>query len=259
MESIHNFRDFGGYKTQNGLLLKKGMLYRSGSLANASENDLKKLSSLGIKTICDLRTHQERNREPDRIPENSLIKAIHIPIKVTKHDESGFITRLFSLLIGKARRINYDEVLTEVYQEYIIDFRVELSTIIKLASESSYLPILIHCAGGKDRTGLSCSLIQLLLGMPLDLVMQDYLLSNDYLHEFKVEMLKRLKVFSYFGISPQKFYPLLEARKEYLEAAFNQVRNDYGTVDDYAREGLGFSDEDRLRLNQALLSRVVFS
>jgi protein-tyrosine phosphatase len=102
-------------------------------------------------------------------------------------------------------------------------------------------------------------LIQLLLGMPLDLVMQDYLLSNDYLREFKVEMLKRLKVFSYFGISPQKFYPLLEARKEYLEAAFNQIRNDYGTVDDYAREGLGFSDEDRLRLNQALLSRVVFS
>jgi protein-tyrosine phosphatase len=60
MEAINNFRDFGGYKTQNGMRLKKGLLYRSGELSQATDADLAHLASLGIKTICDLRSEDER-------------------------------------------------------------------------------------------------------------------------------------------------------------------------------------------------------
>lgn len=253
MEKIHNFRDFGGYKTKNRLIIKKGMLFRSGSLANASDNDLKKLSLLGIKTIIDLRTKKERNNNPDRIPGNSAIKSIHIPIKVTTHDESAFIWQLLSLLFGKARNIDYGEAMKQVYQEYVTDFGSEFSEIIRLVSESSNLPILIHCAGGKDRTGFACSLIQLILGVPVETMIHNYLKTNEYLHEAKDEFRNRLKKFSFFGISIEKFVPIFEARREYLEAAFNQISSDFGSVDNYVRDELGFSDEDRLRLKDLLL------
>lgn len=255
LESIHNFRDFGGYKTQNGLMLKRGLLYRSASLERASDNDLKKLSALGIQTIIDLRTNKEKQKNPDRSPENSPLKFIHIPIKVKMHNESGFIWQLLSLLFGKARKIDYHEAMKVIYREYITNFRSQFSEIIMLVSDSRNLPLLIHCVGGKDRTGFACSLIQLILGVPVETVMHDYLKTNDHSHELKDEIQKRLKKFSSFGVAIEKFFPLLEARKEYLEAAFNQMRNDFGTVDDYIRDGLNFSDEDRLNLKDLLLEK----
>ncbi|MCI0494201.1 tyrosine-protein phosphatase [candidate division KSB1 bacterium] len=255
IESINNFRDFGGYKTQNGKRIKQGLLYRSASLERESDDDLKKLSALGIQTIIDLRTYKEKQKNPDRSPENSHLKFIHIPIKVKMHNESGFLWQLLSLLFGKARKTNYHEAMKEIYREYITDFRSQFSEIIKLTSESRNLPLLIHCVGGKDRTGFACSLIHLMLDIPVDLVMQDYLQTNDYSHEIKDEIQKRLKKFSFFGISIAKFLPLFEARKEYLEAAFGQIKNDFGAVDDYVREGLNFSGEARQRLKDLLLDK----
>ena len=81
MNSIHNFRDFGGYQTENGACLKKGLLYRSGDLSKATKADLKKISALGIKTICDLRSVRERQMEPDRFPDAEPITFFNIPMR----------------------------------------------------------------------------------------------------------------------------------------------------------------------------------
>ncbi len=256
METIYNFRDFGGYKTRDGSVVKRGMLFRGACLAKASDKDCRKLSLLGIKTVCDLRTHRERADKPDCIPIDPDVKSVHVPIKVKNHHESGFLSQLLSLAFGRARRLNYAEALKETYQEYVTDFRPELSGIMRLVADSSNLPILIHCTGGKDRTGFVCAVIQSALGMPVELVIRDYLLTNDYLHEFRIQMLKRLSIFSLFGVSRRKFLPLFEARREYLEAAFDQIRNDYGTVEDYIQAGLGFSDDDKSRLSRVLLEKV---
>ncbi len=256
MEKIFNFRDFGGYETQNGSRVKKGLLYRSGSLAKASEADWQRLSALGIKTICDLRTRRERESQPDRLPDEARIKAIHLPIKVTHHDESSFVSRLFSLTLGKARKADFGQIAQEIYRELVTDFRAEFAEIIKLSADPANLPLLIHCTAGKDRTGIACGLIQLALEVPLESVKQDYLLSNHYLHGFKVAMLQKLRPFALFGVSKEKFLPLLEVRPEYLAAALDQISQDYGTVDDYFRQGLGLADEDRVRLNQLLLEET---
>jgi protein-tyrosine phosphatase len=256
MEKIFNFRDFGGYETQNGSRVKKGLLYRSGSLSNASEADWQKISALGIKTICDLRTHRERERQPDHIPDEACIKAIHLPIKVTHHNESGFMARLFSLTFGSARNLNYGQVAREIYQELVTDFRPEFLEIIQLAADPDNLPILIHCTAGKDRTGIACGLIQLILDVSPELVRQDYLLSNYYLYEFRMEILQKLRPFAFFGVRQEKFLPLLEVHPEYLAAALEQISRDYGTTDNYIRQGLGLTDEDRGRLKQLLLEET---
>lgn len=253
MESIHNFRDFGGYKTLNGSMIKKGLLFRSGSLANISDDDMLQLSELGIRTICDLRSSREKRDQPGTIPDNWGGKYFHIPINGGMQPESGYISQLYSLLFGEARKLNFKDVAIQAYRKYVTDFHAEISEIIKLTSVGENLPILIHCTAGKDRTGFACSLIQLLLEVPFELVMQDYLRTNNHLHEFREGILKKLKLLFLIGVPKQKFIPLFEARSEYLGAAYDQIRHDYGTVDDYFREGLGFSDQDRYRLNNLLI------
>lgn len=256
LKGINNFRDFGDYRTKNGMMVKKGMLYRSGNLTKASDNDLKIFSSIGIKVVCDLRAHKERIKRPDRFPPNSNIKYIHIPIKSKRNNDSGFILNLLSLIFGEARKLDFNELFKEIYQEFVTDFSPEFSKIIKLVADSNNLPILIHCTGGKDRTGFACALVQLILGLPLELVMQDYLLTTEYLKEFKNEILNRYRFLSIFGISRKRFLPFFEARKEYLEEAFDQIKKDYGTVEDYIKKGLGINDKLYQKLHSTLIVNI---
>jgi len=253
LQGAFNFRDFGGYDIQNGSKIKPGLLYRSESLARLTDSDLKKIESLGIKIVCDLRTHDEVKKEPDRLPNNSGIKSIHIPMKSKWHHELGILPTIFSLVTGKARKMDFEKVLIEIYREFVTDFNHEFSTILKLFTDSNNLPILIHCKGGKDRTGFACALIQLLLEMPLELVDQDYLLTNKCFEKIKDEFMDRFKYLSIFGVTKEKLLPFFEARKQYLEAAFDQIKMDYGTVNDYTERGLSFLAEDIIKLKNNLL------
>ena len=256
MDTIENFRDFGGYKSHNGARLKSGILFRSGCLDEASDDDLEKLASIGIKTICDLRTDQERNQKPDRMPVNSSVKLIHIPISGSMQDEVENISRLSPWLSGKVRKANYAEIARRTYTEYVTDFKAEFAEALKLFTDSNNLPILIHCTAGKDRTGFSCALVQLTLGVPFEIVIQDYLLSNDHLEKLKAETSQRLRVPTMLGFPVDKFLPLIESRKEYIEAAIAQINSDYQGIENYVRQGLGLSDEDVLKLNRFLIEKL---
>ena len=160
MKTIHNFRDFGGYSTQNGLRIRQGLLYRSGNLAHASEQDLTAIASLGIKTIFDLRIAAEIINDPDKIPVHAKIKAFNIPRQPIRESESRSIKQLLSMMFGKECKIDYLQLAKTMYQSYAIDTLDEFSTILKMIGNSDNLPILVHCTVGKDRTGVVVSIIQ---------------------------------------------------------------------------------------------------
>jgi len=254
MQSIHNFRDFGGYPTRDGAAIKRGVLYRSGSMANACAADLEQLSSLNIRTVIDLRTEKEQERGPDRIPVTAQGHSVHLPIKVSNHIESGYLMHLGSLLKDGIRTFDFARAFIVAYQEYARDFVQEFSEVIRLASDEENLPILIHCTAGKDRTGFACSLIQLILGVPTDLVLYDYLLSNAHLDTFTDETLHRIRFLRFLGLTRERLMPLFEARREFIQAAWNQMNASFGGVQGYVEDGLGFSPVEQTNLRRLLLS-----
>ena len=241
--------------SRNGARLKSGILFRSGSLNEATDDDLKKLASLGINTICDLRTDQERNRRPDRVPANSNLRLIHIPVRGSMQNGAEDASRLYPWLSGKVRRADYTEIAQRTYTEYVTHFQTEFSVMLKLLTDADNLPILIHCTAGKDRTGFSCALVQLALGVPQELVIQDYLRSNENLQRLKAETFRRLRVPARLGFPVDKFLPLIESRKEYIEAAIAQIKNGYQGIENYLRRGLGLTDEDVLKLYKLLIEK----
>ncbi len=118
MESINNFRDFGGYKTQNGTHLKKGLLYRSGDLSKATDADLETIATLGIKTVCDLRSELERRKEPDRVPVAKPLTFFNIPMRPIIDYHGRSLRRLFSLMFGSERKMDYVAESYQAYREY---------------------------------------------------------------------------------------------------------------------------------------------
>jgi protein-tyrosine phosphatase len=256
MDHIYNFRDFGGYPAQNGKLVRKGLLFRSGDLDQASQNDLEDIAALGVRTVVDLRTPQERSESPDRLPSEWEGRVVHLPMKMLATPKSGRLASLYSIVFGEARKLDFEKIALATYQDYVIQYRDELSKILCIVMQTSNLPILIHCTAGKDRTGVVCSLLQIALGVPGESVMQDYLLSNEWLNEYNRAMLKRLRFLNLLGVSNDRFLPLLEARKEYLQAAIDQIENEYGDFWAYLRVGLGFSEEERLNMMELLLQET---
>ena len=248
MESINNFRDFGGYKTQNGTRLKKGLLFRSGDLSRATNSDLDHLTSLGIKTICDLRSEGERQRQPDRIPEAKPFTFFNIPMRPIVDYHARSLRRLFSLMFGRERRTDYVAESNKAYREYATRYLPQLKALFQRISNPENLPALIHCSAGKDRTGVVSSLIQLVLGVSVETAMDDYLKTNGLLNAYTEEIFQRLSKLAYFGVPWKMYTPLFDARSDYLNAALAQVKEEFGAIDEWFRRGLGLSDKEQLAL-----------
>ncbi len=252
-EVIVNFRDAGGLPTAEGREVRRGLLFRSSDPARASVHARSALSSLGIKTICDLRTDREARRNPH--PHEGFVgcRYHHLPMKSRRHDDSGLFLQLLSLIAGRARRYRFEEVMEEVYREYVTDFRPQLSSVVRLAAHASNLPLLVHCTAGKDRTGLAIAIILTALGVRRESVVADYLASNAHLASVRVQVHRRLGRLALFGLDPERVMPLLEARRSYLDAAFREMEETFGGFEAYLHEGLGISSAERGRLQRLFL------
>jgi protein-tyrosine phosphatase len=228
--------------------LKTGLLYRSGDLSQATDADLERLGSLGIRTICDLRSERERQQAPDRVPQARPFTFFNIPMRPIVDYHARSLRRLFSLMFGRERRTDYLDESYKAYREYATSYLPQLRALFERLSHPENLPVLIHCSAGKDRTGVVASLIQLVLGVSPETAIDDYLKSNGLLDAYTQEIFRRLKKLAYFGVPWKMYTPLFDARPTYIEAALAQVRDEFGAIEAWFQRGLGFSERERLAL-----------
>jgi protein-tyrosine phosphatase len=114
------------------------------------------------------------------------------------------------------------------------------------------LPVLFHCTAGKDRAGMFAAALLTVLGVPKDIVIADYLLSNDYYgtEERLAQLAKQ------YGLSLGATRALFGVERSYLEASFDAIDREYGSFDQYRRKALGLSDERLALLKARLLERA---
>jgi len=248
---LYNFRDIGGYKTNNGGIMKKGVLFRSDELSRLSEKDIELFKRLEIKLICDLRTDQERKSKPSKIKSEQGIEIVNISIQ----DKSQEFTRFefFKFLVSKSNSIDFKSIMNDMYHNMAFINCNKLNEVITLLSIQNNLPALIHCTGGKDRTGFISALIQLLVGVPYHVVMEEYLYSN-YLIEPKMKKVeKMIKWMSLFQVSSERIKPMLEVRREYLDDVYNIIIKEYGDIETYLCEACDIKLKSLMDLKNLLL------
>lgn len=252
LQGTHNFRDMGGYTALDGRKMKRGILYRSDELSRLTDLDLEKLRQLGIKTICDLRAPNERNSKPDRIPQDAGFRVIHVPIYPHRKDPNAF-QRWFLLVTARFRNFDTELFMIEYYHRIAFDNAVHIGEILTLFADQNNLPALVHCAGGKDRTGFVAALVQLLAGVPQETVLEDYLLTNRFMEFYNEKTIRKLRRMSLFQASADFLRPVMEARPQYLEQILDEVLNVYGTIEEYLRGACGVSPDSIKALRRLLL------
>jgi protein-tyrosine phosphatase len=121
-----------------------------------------------------------------------------------------------------------------------------------LADDANY-PVLLHCTGGKDRTGFITALVQLLAEVPMELVKQDYLLSNE-LNKIRMKKLERvIRWGTLFQVPTNRLKPIFEVREEYLLEIIDSLIEKYGSIEEYLISGCNIDRETVNKLKQNIL------
>ncbi|MFD3932409.1 tyrosine-protein phosphatase [Streptomyces sp. NPDC058614] len=253
LAAVRNFRDVGGLPTVDGRRVRYGVLFRSGHLAHATEEDAEFLASLGLHTIFDFRNASDQKLEGPDV-ELPGVRNVNLPLtdpadgaEFWKMVRDGDLDQLRALLAdgkGANRMINS-------YRAIVKQRTAEHSQVLHSLAEDS-VPALMHCAAGKDRAGLSIAITLLAVGVEREAIVADYLESNAAHRRYKVHR-SSASASAYSPEVMELLSPLFDARAEYLTAAFETIEETWGGVDAYLEQALRITPELRDRLRERLL------
>nr|WP_256678271.1 tyrosine-protein phosphatase [Pseudomonas sp. PB101] len=232
---MDNFRDVAGtqnaYTTVHDGVMRAGVFYRANAVTPSAE-DLATLNTLGIKANYDLRTDTEVAVKPDA----PLAGASNIHIDII--GEASYQHE--SDLVGSATNGSQVAAMMENSNRGLVSdaaMRNQFGTLLTAMANGDEAA-LFHCTHGKDRTGWAAAMLQSIAGVDNATIMSDYLATNVYTAERVSAELAQLPS----DLQPI-FEPLNFVRASYLQAALDQVTAQYGSMDNYLKQGLGLSQE----------------
>ena len=250
--AVPNLRDLGGWPTRDGQKVRLGLLYRSTELNQLAGADMAAFAALGIRSVYDLRTEAERTAQPDRLPPGTG----YVALDVFKDSADAGPAQLLKVrsdpkaaeeMLGGGRALP----LFESGYRAIVSLSSACDGYHRLFTDlthEEHRPALFHCTTGKDRTGWAAASLLMLLGVPDDLVMREYLLTNDELLPAERPMLDHFRA---LGGDPDLLRPVVGVAPEYLEAALDEMRRRFGTVEAYFTAGLKLDQRAQKALRAA--------
>ena len=222
-----NFRDLGGYPAADGRSIRWRQLFRADGLTRLDEDDCAQLANLALATVIDLRTQGEVEQR-GRFPEEAFeVEYHHLPLTdvlpptedLGRYDEPAFVTSRYRQLFSEGSS--------------------SLARAVDVLAEPGALPAVFHCSAGKDRTGILAALVLGFLGVPRDVIVDDYALSA----EAMIALLERLKQEYADSVEEVERYApaVISVAPETMAAFLDSLRDEHGTFDDLARS-LGVTD-----------------
>lgn len=239
-----NVRDLGGVSTANGQQVRFGLAYRSDDLADLSALDLAELEKRSVQTIVDFRDPKEADARPSRVPRGAAV--VSAPFDRGERTAGEVME---SLIAGQLTREDAHQILLDSYRHIAEIGSPAFAVLIRSIIDHS--PVLFHCAGGKDRTGVATAVIFSILGVDRDQIVEDYMLTNDRLTGQSSTF--QLRLAEYPEESRDVLLALGLAKPDYIELALDVIDGEFGGIEAYAQDRLSLSLAEVDALRELLL------
>ena len=236
LSGASNFRDLGGYQGEGGRHVRWRKLFRSDHLAALTPDDLAAFGALGVTRAFDLRGAAERAAVSYDLPG---VTQYPLPIEPT------VVQRLKDLLEA-GEQVTPEisvELMRHTYRAFVHDNAERFATLFQHLLSSDE-PLVFHCTAGKDRTGFAAALLLEALGVPRDVMMQDYLLTNE---------LYRMPVLDESRTPREVLEVLWRVQASFMDAALHAVDQDFGGMPSYLAQQLNVGQAERRRLESLYL------
>lgn len=239
ISSVSNFRDVA-----IGPKMKKNLLFRCAKLSTLNNEDIVKLENIKPYAIIDFRDPKEIKKAPDNLSDNLFRKYVSLPIS------ANTLNRMVAEKnIQGDNRLTYENVMEESYKLYLNNHKHVWKEFINILLNSNSNPIIFHCSAGKDRTGIASYIIQSLLNSSIELIYENYLLSNQLLSSIAAtaEQTTSSKNDD-LKITNVMLKALGKVQKSYLNSAIYEIKEKYQTLEMYIFHELGFNENDIKKL-----------
>lgn len=242
-------KNFSDISEQARKWVQPGRIFRSEDLSGLHAADWQKLQLLGIRSIIDLRTPNEQAAKPYR-PPGTAWQVWSVPFLSEETDWTRWQFTRF--LLTEGRRLDFAAYMQTFYHRLAWQRQAQIRAVFRLLAEECNWPVLIHCTGGKDRTGFIVALLQALAGVEPDVIMRSYLAVNAVLAPKMAQMQRLLRWLSLGSVSATRLQPLLEVRAEYLGGVLASIQARYDGWEDYLTRECGISALQLLAIRQQL-------
>jgi protein-tyrosine phosphatase len=235
LQGASNFRDLGGYPTADGRATRWRHIFRSNHLGQLTAADVETVRALGVRSAFDFRGVEERASGVcvvDEITVHSLPIEPTVVAALRAELGAGRLTAPVAL-----------EIMRESYRNYVRHNTHSFRTLFGHLLED-HAPLVIHCTAGKDRTGFASALILHALGVPDEVISEDYLLTNQFY---------RRDPSAATDLPEDVRNAIGSVETSYLAAAFEAVGRDYGDLETYLRDGLKLGTAERAALKARYL------
>jgi len=265
VDGVINFRDLGGYQTQDGRTVKWQQLYRSAQLNQMTDKGIAHMAAMSIKVVVDLRFSDEIHQYPTTlaaVPDAEILSwHDELNQQAPKTDQSDDILRGWKASLASQDPVKVREAMRVNYPKKLYSHRAIYRTML-LRLAGGKLPLVFHCAAGKDRTGVAAALILSLLGVDEEQIVTDYLLtqkeiqhlienwmSGGAVQEDPKDFQKTLASYPKHVVQP-----VFDADQSYIQTLLDYVQNTYGGFREYALQVLQLTNVDIERLQYQLLT-----
>jgi protein-tyrosine phosphatase len=242
LEGGKNFRDLGGYRTRDGHAVRWGLLYRSGAMDRLTDADFRYLSKLGVRTICDFRSTEERQAAPVRWPAGETPRIFADDYRLDTLGGMDF--RAAGGWTGDQARDAMAAQYPLMLERFNGQYRRMFDQLL-----AGGAPLAFNCSAGKDRTGVAAALLLTALDVPRETVIEDYLLSNrDF--DPKTSLAQDDASQAWKRLPPDVLQAFMGVDRSYIEAVFKRIDAHPGGAEGYLRDELGLSQAKLLTLRR---------
>ena len=241
IESVSNFRD-----VSVGSKMKKNLLFRCAKLSTLNDRDICVLENLNPHAIIDFRDPKEIKKAPDNLSAKLLKKYINLPISASTLSRMATQKEIDGDSVEA-----YEKVMEDSYRMYINNYKVVWTKFFEILLKSKKLPIIFHCSAGKDRTGIASFMIQSIFKNPMDLIFENYLISNDLLTIKAATAEQSTNSSNQDSLVTKNMLSTLgKVQKSYLNAAIDEIDKKYSSLENYFISQLGLKVNDIQKLEQ---------
>jgi protein-tyrosine phosphatase len=233
-EGCLNVRDLGGHPTTDGHETRYGSVIRADSVRQLGEAGWQALVDYGVRTVVDLRGHHELHDDP---PGQVPVEVVHVPFMEADEGEWRDVEAEVEAATEAAPDVA--TATRDVYLIFLEHFKRNAVAGVRAVARAPAGGVVVHCAGGKDRTGLLTAFLLHVAGVDKQQVAADYALSEERLRprhqawfaaaetEAELERLRRIA----------------QTPAAAMVGVFDELERRYGSVEGYLRSG-GLTDEE---------------
>ncbi len=241
-EGVLNARDLGGHRTEDGAETRYGSIVRADSVRRLTEAGWSAVLDYGIRTVVDLRGDHEMDEDA---PAHIDVEVVHVPFMEANDREFDEIQEEVEAAAQAAPDVA--TATRDVYLIFLEHFKKNVAAGIRAVAQAPEGGVVVHCVGGKDRTGLLTAFLLHLAGVDVEQIAADYALSEERLKPRHEEWFAKAET----EAELERLRRIAQTPAKSIVGVFAELASRYGSVEGYLRSG-GLGDEDLARARARL-------